>query len=456
MKKYSVKFWIIFWSVAVLFLAGWFFYWQTRFGGIKTVNTVLNYLPVGQEKLDEYKSAIDLADYFARKDDQVKTFLILFQNNLEIRPGGGYIGSFGILKTKNGEIQELETHDLSNFDARIPDSIEPPYPMKETLRVKSWKLRDSNFSPDFEVNAKKAEEFYRLGKGEENFDAVIAITANVLTSLLEVTGPIQIEGYPETYRDENAIISLEYQVEKGYVEQGIEKGERKSVMNLLASEIIKRVSGFSNAQKLELSKVIINDLNKKDIQLYFKSSDLQKTAEEANWSGKVDKNWEKDYLMVVDANLGSYKSDYYVKRSIDYSADLSKETPEAALKITYNHTARQKDWMTNDYTDYLRVYAPDNFWLTSYLPELKNPQFKNELGKKYFGFLIKVPIGESRTFEFHYTLPQNIKNDYNLKIQKQAGINDMPAAMHIIYPDGNKNDYDFTLNSDIILSEMKK
>jgi len=452
-KKHSIKFWLSFWLISAIFLAGWFFYWQTRFGGVNQISKVADLLPVSEEKTEGYKALLELAGYFTKKDDIEKTFLVLFQNNLEIRPGGGYIGSFGILKIKNGEIVELQTHDLSNFDARIPSVIEPPYPMKETLRIDSWKLRDSNWSPDFSANAKKAEEFYKIGKGEENFDGIFAITANVLSSFLKATGPIQIEGYPGTYDSENALISLEYQVEKGYAEQGIEKGERKSVMNLLADEIIKRAGSFGYGQKIQLAEILLDDLKQKDVQLYFKDDNLQKIIKENNWGGEVDENWDKDYLMVVDANLGAYKSDYYVKRSVDYSVDLSKDVPEAKLRITYNHTAKQKDWMTNDYTDYLRVYAPEGFWLNSY-PGFSNPRFGEEFGRKYFGFLVNVPIGESRTFEFHYTLPQNIKNDYDLKIQKQAGINDMPVSAHITYPDGQKKDYEFTLNEDIILNEI--
>lgn len=434
-------------------LTGWFFYWQTRFGGMEKINSIIGLLPVNKESRDEYGTLFSMADYFLKKDDTQKTFLILFQNNMEIRPGGGYIGSFGILKLKNGEVADLQTHDLSNFDARIPDTIIPPYPMEETLNIHSWKLRDSNWSPDFPTNAQKAEEFYYLGKGEEKFDGVISITANVLASFLKVTGPIEISGYPGTFDSENAIISLEYQVEKGYAQQGIEKGERKSVMNLLAQEIMNRISNLGSAQKLELANIILEDLGKKDIQFYFQNSELQKSVEQSKWSGEVDENWNKDYLMVVDANLGAFKSDYFVKRSIDYSVDLSKNTPESKLLITYNHTAKQKDWMTNDYQDYLRVYAPKNFWLSFY-SGLANPKFAEELGKKYFGFLINVPVNSQKTFEFKYSLPKEFKDDYNLKIQKQAGINDVPVAVHVTQPDGNKKDYNFVLNSDIILSEL--
>ena len=230
--------------------------------------------------------------------------------------------------------------------------------MEETLGVHSWKLRDSNFSPDFETNAQKAIEFYKMGQGTENFDGVIGVTSDVLTSLLKITGPISIEGYPGTYDSGNAIISLEYQVEEAYTDQGIEKQDRKEIMNELFKEIMNRVVNLKTAQKLDLLESLITNLNQKDIQLYFNDPILENRADLAGWSGKVDDRWNNDYLEVVDANVGAFKSDYYVKRSIDYTVDLEGDRPTADLKITYNHTAVQKDWMTTNYRTYLRVYVP--------------------------------------------------------------------------------------------------
>ena len=448
LKKHSKKFWIIFWSVSGLFLIGWFLFWQVKNRGAESI---VDNLPVSEK----WKTLTGIADYLLTQDNKEKTFMVLFQNNMEIRPGGGYIGSFGIVKIKNGKVGEMQVHDLSNFDGRIPDTQIPPYPMQETLNIKSWKLRDSNFSPDFVANAKKAEYFYKLGNGEENLDGVIGITANVLTSFLKATGPVQIEGYPGTYADENAIVSLEYQVEKAYWEQGIKKGDRKSVMNDLGKEIIKKVFNLSASQKIELMKIILLDLEKKDIQIYFKDKNLQERIEKSGWDGEVDSSWKNDYLMISDANMGALKSDYYVKRSFEYFVDFSKDAPTANLKITYQHTAQEKDWMTKDYLDYLRVYVPDGSWLI----DSKNTgdmKFESEFGKKVFGSLIKIPLGEIKTIEFTYTLPKELKDGkYDLKIQKQAGINDVPVKIHVTDKNGVKKDYEFTMNSDIVLSKIK-
>ena len=455
-KKYSLKFWFTFWSISIIFLTGWYLFWNTKSNGISsTVADVMSFLPIDVSQKKEFQALTTIGDFFLKNDGREKTLLVLFLNNMEIRPGGGFIGAFGVVKLKDGRVISMETHDLSNFDGRIPDTVPTPYPMEETLRVKAWKLRDSNFSPDFAVNAQKAEEFYYMGDGQEKFDGVIGITTNVLTSILKITGPISIEGYPGAYDSENAILALEYQVEKGFDDQGIDRGERKSIMGDLAQEIEKRVFAFSVPQKIELAKVLLNDLNKKDIQLYFKDENLQKVADAAKWAGAVDQVWKKDYLMTSDANLGSFKSDYFVKRWLEYTIDLSKDVPVANLKITYHHTAKQKDWMTRDYTDYLRVYVPQDSWMIDQ-KNFGNTKFDNELGKKYFGSIVRVPIGTQRTVEINYTLPKSIKDNYDLKIQKQAGLNDVPVKVRIINADGTTSEFSTKLNQDLIASELLK
>ena len=445
---------IIFWVLAILFLAGWYLFWQIRdnrnFGPLQTA---LDMLPMDASKKEEYRTVMDFAQYLLKKDGQEKTFLILFQNNMELRPGGGYIGSFGILKMKDGKVLEMQTHDLSNFDGRVPDGIEPPYPMKETLHINSWKMRDSNFSPDFSVNARKAEEFYHLGQGGETFDGIVAVNTNVLTSFLKVTGPIELEGYSGTYDSESAILALEYQVEKGYMDQNIAKGDRKNVLNILAQEIIKRIFMLNVSDRIKLAEIILEDLNHKDIQLYFKDDSLQAQVEKAGWDGKLKIAWPNDYLMMVDANLGAYKSDYYIRRNFDYTIDLSGNTPKADLKITYQHTAKQKDWMTRDYLSYLRVYVPKNSWLESSV-NIGEKRFGDESGKKYFGSIVTVPLGTTKTVEYIYTLDKNVlSKNYDLLIQKQSGSGAVTGKVTVIQSDGTVKTYAVNLDRDWKLSE---
>lgn len=440
--------------VIVLVVAG-SFAWMNR--------SVANYginLGIGEKETLVENTPVSVFSQVTRHvllSGEERVFLVLFQNNMELRPGGGFIGSFGIVKIKDKKITSFEVHDTSNFDGRIPSTVKVPYPMEEMLKIKSWKLRDSNYSVDFPTNAKKAEEFYYLGGGEEKFDGVIAVNASVLESVLEVTGPIKLNGVETDFNSKNVLIALEKQVEIDFDQQGIERGDRKKIIDDFFDAIMSNVDNLSFGKKVQLARAFIDSLNKKDIQLYFKENTIQEIVEKNKWAGKVDKEWENDYLMVSDANLGGYKSDYYMKRDIDYFVDLSSDEPVVNLKITYHHAAKEKNWMVNNYQGYLKIYAPEGSW---FFGGSGNPEtnFGEELNKKYFAKKIFVSVGGTDIVEFKYALPKKFKDkEYNLLVQKQSGVKNNTLNIRVKYSDGREiRKEGLTFDKDFVFSESMK
>ena len=454
-QKKSVQFWILFVIGSVLFLSAWFLFWEIRYRDFTTLGNLSSILPASDQTKRSLETVASIATKLADTNGEEKIFLILFQNNMELRPGGGFIGSFGILKIRDGQVIGFDVHDTGNFDGRIPDTMTPPYPMEQTLKIASWKLRDSNWSPDFKENALQAIDFYHMGQGEEQFDGVIGITTDVLTSFLDITGPVEIEGYPGMYGSENAVMDLEYQVEKGYVDQGITTGERKSVMGLLGNQILAQVKTLPITKQYALMQAVFQDLNQKDIQFWFADKDWQSEIAASGWDGNFDKNFDRDFLAVVDANLGSFKTDLFINRSIAYTVDLRGEKIKSHLEISYEHSAEKRDWLTKEYQTYLRVYAPHGGWFGDVVGESSLPPVYGDYqGKKFVGVLVHVPLGAKRVVSFDYELPKELKENYDLKIQKQAGVNDVSVTVKIIREDGEEVK-SFVLNSDIIVSEVK-
>jgi len=449
----NLKYWTRFAIISGIFLFGWFVFWEVKNQGWLRLADFSSLLPVSEEEQTDIEALSLIADRLMDTDGETKTFMLLFQNNLELRPGGGFIGSFGVLKVRDGEVLEFATHDTGNFDGRIPDTVTPPYPMAELLHIKSWKLRDSNYSPDFPTNAQEAVRFYQLGGGQEQFDGVIGITAQVLSSLLTVTGPVTVDGFPGTYGADNAILDLEYQVEKGYAQQDISAGERKSVLKLLGDVVLAKVKTLPLSEKYDLFTVLLEDLHRKDIQVYFNDEDLQDIVVGAGWDGAVDTAWKNDSLMLVDANLGALKSDYHMERRIEYLIDLSGDAPKATLKMTYKHHGTARDWYTKEYVSYLRAYIPEG----SYVTRVENggqPVYGSELGRKYVGVIVGVPLASEKTVTFEYTLPASIASDwYDLKVMKQPGTKDTPISITVIGQDGTIKTQNETLDRDFTLSE---
>jgi hypothetical protein len=84
-------------------------------------------------------------------------YLVLFQNNSESRPTGGFIGSFLIVDVNDGNITKTEFHDIYEYDGQLNEKIDAPNEI--TALTDNWRMRDANYSPDFAVSAKKIAWF---------------------------------------------------------------------------------------------------------------------------------------------------------------------------------------------------------------------------------------------------------------------------------------------------------
>lgn len=411
-------------------------------------------LPLAPDTKQEIEVVNKLVEAITKQDDITHTFLILLQNSDELRPGGGFLGQYAIIKTKNGEVISTFVEDANLLDQRISADIATPYPFARKIQLKKWKFRDSNFSPDFPTNAEKAEYFYRLAGGREKFDGVIAVNSLTFNNILALTGPIQIAGDTNVYTSTDGAQKLEERVERAYLGEDVPaelKQARKNIMKRLAVEIMNKAVTVGNIPKL--AEFAHTELQNKDIMFFFKDPALQSLVESVHWDGSIVKDWNEDYLMLVDANMGALKTDFYIKRSLEYTADFTGEKPTGTLVYTYSNTAPYGNWRTSDYHTYVRAYVPlGSTFLTRSMINVVTT--KTAFNKTYFDGFVDVEIGQSDVHTtLTYTLPDTIHEDnYHLLIQKQSGVGTIPVTVHLKTKDGKTYDQTTKLKKDLNFS----
>ena len=194
------------------------------------------------------------------------------------------------------------------------------------------------------------------------------------------------------------------------------------MMRDLAFIIVEKVKALPLTKKYELFQILLNDLHAKDIQVSFVDPELQAIVERAGWAGMMASTWEKDYFQVVDSNMNSFKSDHFINRSYLYELDATVAPAKAKLTVTYEHTAKEKDWLVKDYQTYLRVYLPKDAYVTNVSESVDEPRYGEYLGKKWVGTLQQIPLGTTKSVSFEYTLPVERVADYDLLMERQAGI----------------------------------
>ncbi|MEK7652985.1 MAG: DUF4012 domain-containing protein [Patescibacteria group bacterium] len=423
---------VLFFLVIVLSAAAFFFSGFNR--------TVKNFLPSGRLIGTELFLFSKLSEILGAEGE--KNYLFVFQNNMEMRPTGGFIGSYGLVTIKNGKVDEIFIDDVYNLDKLAEGKlvVPAPWPMQEYNKQKNWYLRDANWSPDWPTSAKQilwffSEERKAAGLPATKIDGIIAITPDFVADLLEIIGPINLEGIE--FSHDNFAMALERFVEFEYYERGLPKSERKDIIGDLTGEIKNRISNFSTRELFDLWVTTKSNLDRKQILIYFFNEDLQKIISDNNWSGEV-KSGEGDYLLVIDSNLAALKTDSVMKKSIKYELNNSNVNGDliAKVAITYRHQGKEIKDLISRYRDYVRVYAPAGaYFLKAYFQEgdkisdLKIPSevaIGDDLGKKYAGVFLTVEPQKEKTLVFEYRLPENIKENYKkglykFCVQKQAG-----------------------------------
>lgn len=362
-----------------------------------------------------------------------QNYLFLLQNNTELRPTGGFIGTYGVIKVKDGEIASFTTDNVYNLDDRAKSlNVKPPAPLTKYSRVNRWLFRDSNWSPDFPTAAQEALSFYRREGGpERSLNGVIAMDPTFFQQLLTLTGPITI-GKTE-FNSSNLVDELQFIT--GYAYDGkknVDTTQRKEIIGVLGQTLIERVLKLPKEKYGKAWTIFQQGVQEKHLLFWVANQTNQQTLEELGWAGAVQVP-QGDSLMVVDANLASLKSDPVVQRTITYAVDRDDEGLVANLTIRYENTGKLT-WKTTRYRTYTRVLVPRGSTLLSSKGAMVDCNVKRdgtvdvseEAGHTTFAAFTCTELGASHELVLRYRLggsPNALldQGEYRLLVQKQPG-----------------------------------
>ena len=364
-----------------------------------------------------------------------KKYLLLFQNDKELRSTGGFLTAYAILRLEKGKIIVEGSDDIYKLDDQKTKKVAAPAPILKYLPlVPYWNLRDANISPDFYVSMKNFEEIYSSIPKRTEFTGIVAIDTQFLVKVMDILGPIPVYGtefttkiVPECNCPE-VIWELEQYADKPV---GYARGSRKDIIGALMKSIMHKA--LSSSPKLYWGPLFqsgITALNEKHVLVYLKDEKAQKSIQALNYGGRI-REYAGDYLHVNDTNFAGAKSNMYVQEFVEQKIEVANDgTVTKTVKIDYKNPQPPSDCnlergnlcLNGILRNWVRVYVPKG----SKLIENRGSEVKmtttEDLGKTVFeGFLTVRPLGSAR-IELKYQLPNKVeKNNYKLLVQKQPG-----------------------------------
>lgn len=397
------------------------------------------------KKIDDVKKSIDQVETFLvdakplidvlpdiMGQNKEKKYLVLIQNDKELRPTGGFITADAIFRVNRGNITSEGSEDIYTLDGTLRKQITAPDPIQKYLQQGTLHLRDSNLSPDFVSSMNLFQDLYNSSSSKKEYDGIIAINTKFVLDMIDVLGPIDALGTKFTNEkvDACACPQIIYELEK-YADQPVayEKDNRKGIIGVLMSQMMSKTFSAPKSAWPGLIGTILSSLQQKDVLLYFKDAKSQSAVERVNFAGRVH-NYNGDYLSIIEANLGGAKSNLYIEEKVKQQVKKDKNNLSETLTIDYKYPRRGDNCslertgglcLAGIYRDWIRIYVPKGSKLIKSSGAEVPFKASEDLDKTVFeGFFTVRPEGTAR-LEIEYSVPLKVDNEYRLLIQKQPG-----------------------------------
>lgn len=436
--------------------------------------------------------------------------LVLFENPSEMRPGGGFLGSYADVTVASGTITNISVHDIADVDAGFAPKIVPPLPLQ--LENNNFRPADANWFLDFPTSASETIRFFEESKlyASTTFDGAIAITPQVASDLLSITGPVTISSTSTkpkiastTFTSANLLVQIQNIVQQGQAQsaEAVGTGQStypKAVLGELSQAIFMQLASSTPDQKQQLLSTALDWITDRDAMGYFTNPAFENFIMSYSGAGDVyqlPQNFNGDYLAIADADINSDKSELYIAQNVSFDAQIGADgTITDTLKITRTHNGNQSPywWYQTSNQDYLQIFVPDGSSLTyetggvvkkittpvnyaaprngystdptiaaiasSTQPFLLYPALTSheEDGKEVFATWTMTMKGKTTALEFDYThhafIPPADGVQYQFVFEKQAGTTrnysfEIDAPLGYVFAENGLATYDYTSNN---------
>jgi hypothetical protein len=383
-----------------------------------------------------------------------QTYLVLIQNNQELRATGGFITAVGAITLNQGLPAELDFVDSYEIARNDVDHPWAPAPLKQYMGIELIFLRDANWSPDFPTSALLAQSLYAQDAGVQ-VDGVVSVDLRAVELLVGALAPLQVPGAEEPVTAENLITQIQR-----FWDNPPDTGEasdeskawwarRKDFMPIMAKAALDRIKG-GGFNPLALVAAGERALTERAIQVWTPDPERGELLAAQGWDGRLRPKPGADFLALVDTNMGYNKVDAVLERSVRYEVswpDGPDAPAQAVVTVNYRHPIQADDivcqvesaygpgyadMMKRCYFNFVRLYVPGGSELIALdgVTEDSVVSQAGERGTQMFGGYFVLEPGHQHNVTFTYRLPAGLTDpDYRLVVQRQSGSGPLPLQV---------------------------
>lgn len=350
-----------------------------------------------------------------------RTYMVLFQNNAEIRALGGNPGAFSVMVADQGRVETREdaATAYAYWIGRYADLQYVDLP-EETLSLYEYDfaIRSQNFTrtPNFPTAASMFSGMWNTASGE-TLDGVISIDPVMLARMLAVTGPVTLDDGSQVTAD-NAVSLLLFDAYETYSSDAASN----EYFAMVADRVFEKITS-GNWDPMAMFAALQWGVEEQRVYGWFPREAEQALAADLDFDGELSADNAAETEVGVFVNDAAYsKLEYFYSQEVHVSCDTAARTTTTTLTMHNTITDPNLNnytlgWRNNNLglprtTMILDVlyFAPPGSTIASSDPSTSDFDGWDRSGAENGHFAesisVAVPMGESRTVSFTSSIPE--------------------------------------------------
>lgn len=367
--------------------------------------------------------------------EKPRRYFVAFTNPAETRSLGGFTGAYaevviddGRMKlVRHGNIQQL--NEVRAGLRRFLDPAVFPDRFRELLPEQFW--QNVTGTADLPTVAQAVRQLWSQSGGG-HLDGVMAVDPYALAALLELTGPLALEGLDEPLSAQNAARFL---LRDQYLRFDV-TAERVDFLAEAARTVFDALTTGDLPGARRVSEAVGPVVRSRRLVLHSFHPDEQDLFERLGADGSVPPADRSDFLSVRSSNRAPNKLDSMLERTLDYSVTVDPATGAARARLSVklrnaappsglpqyivgNESGRP--FGTNIMT--LEVSSPLGIAEVTTGGRPEGVAVSTEYGRPVYSALVEVPPGAERVVTFTLEGTLDVSRGYSLTVLPQPVAN---------------------------------
>jgi hypothetical protein len=329
--------------------------------------------------------------------DRPTRLFVFSQNPDEVRPTGGYIGTYGVMEGRAGRARLLSYNAMGSWVQAHPKAVVPvekaPTPFGYATPPQPQQLANVNSSPDWPSAARLAQRLWERG-GEQPVNGAVSLMPQTLARITRVLGPVRMPAYGETITADNLVARLDYYTHREAI-RNESSAVRKQFITDLAPVIVKRLLSAPSDKWLRLGGAMSASFDAREAMMWTDDPSTNRALRSLGWSGELP---EEDGDFYADSEFEyTAKNGAALKRTFNHVVRLNADgSGTASTTMVLRNTAPAEPFYNDDSLSYITAYGPVGGVLdeASERPDANEPTLKGHPAAGYFR--AAEPLGSMR------------------------------------------------------------